>query len=428
MLNLIDLIHLRFTEGNIMFYLIIAILLCSIPSCDQSNANDITFSLHSVDITNSFNNHKGGRLSEICDSVYYIPLQTNDDCIIGRIPNANNNIKFSNGRIFISDEKYILMFSLDGTFINKIGSNGRGPGEYIAARSYSILEKDSIVVVLDDFRKKLLFYTFDNEFLYSVPSGLWPRYLSTLNDTLLGLINTRGVRNYSDYFCFRIVNKKGDQIGRTLNLQWEKNYEKQGRFMMFTAASIYEYKDTLSYWEHSSDTIWRICSNQKCIPRFSLIYGDDKIPFELLTESNMEEFASLDRNYIEISSILETGRYLFISSNFKGSRRRILYDKQSHQSYSLMYFIEPNKSYFKFINDLDGGPNFWPMGRVNDSVVFTIFHPLEFKNKGSRHYEILKYQLKQDSSSFQRIINNSNIMDNPVLEMVILNDIQPDER
>ncbi|MDR2382748.1 MAG: 6-bladed beta-propeller [Prevotellaceae bacterium] len=68
-------------------------------------------------------------LSEIVEDIVFIPLETTEKCLIGRI----RSIHCSNDYIIIidADPNQILLFDKAGKFIRTIGSKGQGPGEYI---------------------------------------------------------------------------------------------------------------------------------------------------------------------------------------------------------------------------------------------------------------------------------------------------------
>ena len=65
-------------------------------------------------------------LSEIGDEVSYIPFDNTYPL------SMVSNIEFINSNIYLNSKDIgILVFDRKGEFINRIGSIGRGPGEYI---------------------------------------------------------------------------------------------------------------------------------------------------------------------------------------------------------------------------------------------------------------------------------------------------------
>lgn len=91
-----------------------------------------------------------------------IPLETNEKCLLSRI----SKMEIADNRIFILDNKLkvLLCFSEKGKFLNKIGTKGRGPGEYIHPADFFICKKDSLVKVYDSRQKKIICFDFNGKF------------------------------------------------------------------------------------------------------------------------------------------------------------------------------------------------------------------------------------------------------------------------
>ena len=96
------------------------LLLCFNLCC---NINSQTVS---IDIEANIRNMQQLRLSEFSSKIRYVPLETIDDQPIGVTIEAT----FFQGMILINGINSCLLFDDNGKFIRKIGSRGRGPGEY----------------------------------------------------------------------------------------------------------------------------------------------------------------------------------------------------------------------------------------------------------------------------------------------------------
>jgi len=95
---------------------------------------------------------KGGviKLSDLCSSIEYIPLCTDDNSIIGSRPLLN----ILDGSFYITDNKSdnCKIFDSTGCFLNTIGQKGNSKGEYISIRGFDI-EEDRSNVAIRDFNK-----------------------------------------------------------------------------------------------------------------------------------------------------------------------------------------------------------------------------------------------------------------------------------
>lgn len=74
-----------------------------------------------------------------------------------------------------------------------------------------------------------------------------------------------------------------------------------------------------------------------------------------------------------------------------------------------------------FVNDWDGGIDFWPTGQLNDNQVFMPITPLQFKKLVSEEAvktEDIKYPEKK--SKLLKLISSLDETDNPILMVVTL--------
>jgi hypothetical protein len=88
-------------------------------------------------------------LSEIIDDDYkFIKLETNDNCLIGRI----SKVVFTEEAIFVLDNhiaRSLFMFDRNGKFISTIGKIGEGPGEFSHPTDFIIDNTNEKILILD---------------------------------------------------------------------------------------------------------------------------------------------------------------------------------------------------------------------------------------------------------------------------------------
>lgn len=82
------------------------------------------------------------KLSELVDSMRFIPLETNNECLIGSI----QRIKRRNGRFFVQADNRLMVFDEDGRFERVVTNVGVGPGEVVSILDYDIAKDNSIAV------------------------------------------------------------------------------------------------------------------------------------------------------------------------------------------------------------------------------------------------------------------------------------------
>src|SRR5690606_17982625 len=109
-------------------------------------------------------------MDSILDVVEYIPLETNDSAIIGRI----DEIVLTNDLIIILDKtqtESIFLFNRTGEFIAKVNRKGKGPGEYMQPSDITVDEQLQELYLLNEFPSKVIVYDFEGNFIkeFSLP-------------------------------------------------------------------------------------------------------------------------------------------------------------------------------------------------------------------------------------------------------------------
>jgi hypothetical protein len=86
-------------------------------------------------------------LSEFVDSVKYIKLQTDSNCILGRIALLIIKQKY----IYVCDvgQMIIFMFDKNGKYVSKLDKRGKGPGEYWQIAGVFIDDDEKFIEVLN---------------------------------------------------------------------------------------------------------------------------------------------------------------------------------------------------------------------------------------------------------------------------------------
>lgn len=135
-------------------FLLCVLLFCS--SCNKTSENK-NFSpdllAESTDIVN---------YSTFVDSIHYIPLETNDECLIGKI----GDVIITPQHIFVSDEQkqVIWIFNPKGEYLNNISRQGNGPEEYMHILQFEYDKQNNQIAILD-WNKWILYYDLNGGFI-----------------------------------------------------------------------------------------------------------------------------------------------------------------------------------------------------------------------------------------------------------------------
>lgn len=114
-------------------------------------------------------------LANVSMSINKIQLETKDNVLLGFI----KDVKLYNERIFVVDPNRILIFDLNGIFLQILGRQGEGPEEYTRVTCMEIDEKTGNIYV--SAYNKIIVYNKDFEFVEERKLGYPIQYLKILN-------------------------------------------------------------------------------------------------------------------------------------------------------------------------------------------------------------------------------------------------------
>jgi hypothetical protein len=113
-----------------------------------------------LDLNEARKHPKKLKLSDICDSLIYIPLETKKASLIKSI----NRVDIDGDDLFIQDGWKLLHFNRSGKFINQIGRTGRGPGEYICV-GFSLNKKEKVIYAMANYKRRVMKFSYNGKLL-----------------------------------------------------------------------------------------------------------------------------------------------------------------------------------------------------------------------------------------------------------------------
>lgn len=363
-----------------LFCISVTILSIIISCTHKPKITNYTIANNNVDISGSLNKKDSVSLSSVACDINYVQLQSDSSCYLGRILYHHEFVKFSDERIFISDENNLFCFDKKGKFLTQFGSKGRGPSEFVDFEGFVILEDKKQVAILTNALRKVMFFDFQGNHLRNIKIDFWPTSFSYFNNHLV-FVSSSGRRHLTDYYTLSVMSLNGELIKRLIFRENEKQLEKKDKMKLGTNNQCYVMNNTLYYWEFNYDVIWEITTDFVATPQYSIFYGDDKIPFEYRLESKRAEWnVDFLRKHARSQAPTNTNRYIFVQIDNKGKLNRIYYDKKNKKSFCLRYHDKfVNKPKFGFFNDIDGGLPFWPQAMKSSNEVFMLFYGYKLK-------------------------------------------------
>ncbi len=368
-------------------YLIIAIMLISCSSAKE-NENKV------IDIAGALPDARVANLSEIAGDITYIPLQTNENSVVGEMSGMSRTMLFEKETFLLFDNnKVFKLFDKDGNFKKTIDHNGRGPQEYAfpirAGYNYNTER-----LFVSDIMGDICEYNIDGDFVYrvKVPAETENRRIGSatfMSDgnyiCSIGIMEELDGTSPADKSVLAYIYDKGSKtIGKILNRDTTSASGKVNRQSITINGKVQEVimvsaklLQTYPFHNKTRATI----TNENVIYNINEQYQLDSLYIFNLgeyaptpeTQSQMHNF---DIDVItNIMTGLESDNQLFLWENLRGLYKKYIsplgtktiaygyFDKKKGET---IIMKEPSEGMMGFKDDLKGGPPFWPKSITSD--------------------------------------------------------------
>ncbi|WP_269243386.1 6-bladed beta-propeller [Flavobacterium limnophilum] len=367
-----------------------------------------------IDFNDAYNNKDEVAISEICNHIDYIPLETTNESMVGDIKDMK---VFKNYIIILDNTKRLFVFDKKGKFISILDHEGRGPNEYIEIADFSFNEKENSIAIFSTLGdNKVLLFSPKGKFVDSFKVSNEVEKVYEFSNNFL-FYNSHYFRSQSNSNSLSVFSTKGELKTELLEKNREKTIPFFNQYDLKT--SIFKLNDKMILWEkgfdNELDTIWNINKDFEASPRYVLNIGGEKFPIERYTDKETISFEERMKK-TEIQGYLESERYIFCSITHAKRVTRFIYDKKT----AIIKRVYNQKGDRKFIvmleNDLDYLSPFWPEAIFSDNKMYKLVYGYELKNFVAK----MDSNDKKDNNQI-KIIENSQITDNPMLMVVTLN-------
>jgi hypothetical protein len=415
---------------------IILIILVIFSSCSNKRKSEIILQQPDfpikIDLVKAIDNPKDIKLSDIADSIAYIPLEYVKDNPVGVIL----DFKYFSNNIFIEvggSDGGFLRFDGKGKFLNKVGTKGRGPGEYPPGSSFSVIDNPERFYILCNFvPRRLLEFDYNGNLLTEVltanPSV--GKFEAISSDRFLFLASSDTSFHYMA--CLKDRNNKSLMM---VSHPFLSNPEsKNSKQLLYGGAisGLYYNRWPLFYDQFSVDTIYSI-KNDSIYSKYIIDKGTEGAPFEKLYYHSVPPDPSVlpERwNYLLPISFNETPDDVFLMVIFKNKDLYLINYNKASQSLSSMKtpFIlpdnlkEPATVYPKFENDIDGGISLGHGKPNREGDVWTYkFDAIYFKNQLTKeHFQNSKALYPDDKKALIQLVDSIKDDDNPIIMVIYL--------
>ena len=332
-------------------------------------------------------------LNELASDIRYVPLETTDDCLMN---NEFYIMQYTGEDIITSG---IFHFDKNGKFLNKIGSKGQGPEEYLQG-----------LFAFGDWKNKLLYvqnwttltcYGFDGTFVRSVPTP-------QLNMGAAGLFDENHILYSNDIYYADKANPiqlymVDSQNGKTVS-KWRGHLEENKKYGMILTSRdfMYNYDNSLFYKPALENVIFKILSPKKR----QLVYKFDCSGKDI--DVSADEVDPKKRfQFLSVYWAKETAQYLFVNYGMKNISRLGIYDKEKKTFTNVT--IKDN---------LAGGYDIHPAWTSDDNHLLMIYYA-----GGLLQDKVKRYStglLPERKKELDELLKNIKEDDNPVVILVTL--------
>ena len=350
------------------------------------------------------------RMSDLIESIEYIPLETTDESILddNLVYDLNDNhvvAGYYNGEA-------VCLFNHKGKFVRTIGQKGAGPEEYLYISQLFIDPNNRYIIVIDGLKK--IYYNMEGKFLYSSPLSVDNR--DRKNELFFREQFLRVAESYlyrdSSYYVFEIEDAKGKiikQAVRSVLVPKLDNKEFRLSFATHNIDCSYVYKNEPHVREVLNDTIYRIDGVNNFIPKYVIHLGKYKITPDM--QGNVTHYWELTENCFVIKRIVETSRYLLMDCAYKNNKLYCYYDKQKKRMFRFLCKTG-------FPNDFDGGVNMDYPEQENN--MFHTYFPVEQFLDSQQQSKLEPRGPQSAVRAFEKLVKKVDPDDNPIIMIVKL--------
>jgi hypothetical protein len=395
-------------------YLLLLIFLTSCKS--GSNSKEETKPLikpypHKINISKGFKNQEIIKLSSIADSIKYIVFS--NDVLIRNFP----FLQMAKDGFYINPGGLIMKFNLTGKLMHVISKIGRGPEEYPLGSPFSISPYSNKIYVKRNYLGDYLTFSGNGQFsggIDLIRSGNIWEFLSMNDTSFLYTFSYVGGKTAEEMILCALYDSKGNRIKVVRHPANEipAGMDLKRLGVSPPRMSFYNNNVVLQHF----DTIYKI-SNNAITPGFILEW--DNIPHRQIFEEKFLIQSTSTNKVTQYGKFFETATKAYFGLDDMKKYYLFEYDKITGVTSSM---LTGEEDAFGFINDLDGGINFYPKWTNRDGDIW-IDYLDAFSFKKYHNDELLSKSESVDPDNkeeLRRFLKTLDLTDNPVLKIIYL--------
>lgn len=322
--------------------LIWASCLLILPFCSEKKTQE-KHSFPVIKVKEAFDKKSKVGIKELTTSIEYIPLETNDLCLIG------------NRREIFVDELFIIVIAfrqifvfdrLSGKFIREISTYGKGPGEYVYTLLDAFNPQTKTVCAKGGDGKKFIEYDLSGLVKRNFFSPIWigSIFIEMEPDIYAGYTPNSSGEDENKLIVF---NAQGKELYRIINNDFYKSEVPKRVIAVGSEALFYTYEKQTYFKEIYNDTLYSI-ANQSLKPEY-IFDGEGLLPYYAI-KGEKEVFEKL-RNLFKIEDMFETEYHLFFTINYERLKYAGYFDKNTEETVMSNFTEGEDSGFYDDFND-----------------------------------------------------------------------------
>lgn len=365
---------------------------------------------------NPFNRVTGDlKLSDLVETIEYIPLETTNKCLVGVAPRT---FDISDNYIVLHCWKtnQVYLFKRNGSFVGLIGREGSGPGEYVGM---------SVSSVFIDEEKKQIFVgtTHPNQIsIFDLKGNFIKNYVVGNKDEVADFMYYFNKQFLLAYSNSGTVSHKYELRTSQMHLLTKGvktiPFSMKNTFLGVQPPSVYLYEGELCARETClNDTLFAIKNNQFS-PKYIINSGKYDLTPEL--RSDGDEYRKYWLSLVRYVNVFESNNYLFFDYLFNRNWYFVYYSKQEKK---ILYFnsqrMLPDNYIGGIPNDYDGGLPLWPT-KQSENTWYVFQDASDLCEETPKQKRLKPKGPEKAIQAFKRMCKKMQPDDNPVLMIVKL--------
>jgi len=362
-----------------------AILLTACGAKNLKVVNDLRY----IDVAGGVGKSRTFNLSEIADSIEYIPLETTKESVIGKI--YANLIYFENDLLYvILQHDSINIYDKKGTYIKTFRKKGRGPGEYEKFNCFDIDYNTGNIYIQG--HRKIIEYKNNSEYVKTI-------YFPENNES--DCLRLKFFRNIGNHFLINSYIFKNSIYSAVIidsnskivkKIEYPEEEQKLVKTLSRTTNTndpkIFNYKNNVRIINGHNKYVLNINEELNIDTVYILNYGKYDVKSKsiagLLPESpylwqRLGAFESDDYLFLmmHVGPILKNPTILLNATGeeFNYNHACSFFNKKTGE---FSFIDQPMPYKLGFKDDFEGGPPVWPLYVSSDNYMVNIMSAFDF--------------------------------------------------